>query len=85
MPRRRRRLPGAIEPPWARRRRLRAERPTQVLGVLALVLTAAVAADEALRVVAGRRSTSRRARRRARRRRWRCGATAPRRRSSGGC
>lgn len=57
MARRRRSLPGAIEPPWARRRRLRAERPTQVLGVLAFVLTAAVGADELRRVV--RRSPQR--------------------------
>lgn len=48
---RRRRLPGAIELPWARRRRLRAERPTQVLGALALALTATVAVNEVRRVV----------------------------------
>jgi hypothetical protein len=46
-----RRLPGAVELPWARRRRLRAERPTVVLAVIALGATALVAADEVRRVV----------------------------------
>ena len=46
-----RRLPGAIELPWARRRRLRAERPTVVLGVIAGAATLLVAADEVRRVV----------------------------------
>ncbi len=46
-----RRLPGAIELPWARRRRLRAERPTVVLAAVALGATALVAADEVRRVV----------------------------------
>jgi hypothetical protein len=46
-----RRLPGAIELPWVRRARLRAERPTVVLGVVALTATAAVAIDEVRRVV----------------------------------
>jgi len=46
-----RRLPGAIELPWARRRRLRAERPTVVLGVVAATATLLVAADEVRRVV----------------------------------
>jgi hypothetical protein len=46
-----RRLPGAIELPWARRRRLRAERPTVVLGVVAAAATLLVAADEVRRVV----------------------------------
>lgn len=46
-----RRLPGAIELPWARRRRLRAERPTVVLGALAVASFAFVAADEVRRVV----------------------------------
>ncbi len=45
-----RRLPGAIELPWARRRRLRAERPTVALAVVALATTALVAADEVRRV-----------------------------------
>ncbi len=44
------RLPGTIELPWGRRRRLRAERPTQVLGALAVAITAAVLLDEARRV-----------------------------------
>ncbi len=46
-----RRLPGAIELPWARRRRLRAERPTVILGVVAAAATLLVAADEVRRVV----------------------------------
>jgi hypothetical protein len=46
-----RRLPGAVELPWARRRRLRAERPTVLLAVIALGATALVAADEVRRVV----------------------------------
>ncbi|HEU4656789.1 MAG TPA: hypothetical protein VFR97_04665 [Capillimicrobium sp.] len=45
------RLPGFIELPWARRRRLRAERPTQALGLLAFAVTAAVLGDELTRVV----------------------------------
>jgi hypothetical protein len=44
------RVPGSIELPWGRRRRLRAERPTQALGVLAFAITAAVLGDELLRV-----------------------------------
>lgn len=44
------RIPGSIELPWARRRRLRAERPTQALGVLAVALTATVLGDELRRV-----------------------------------
>lgn len=46
-----RRLPGAVELPWARRRRLRAERPTVLLGVIALGATLLVFADEVRRVV----------------------------------
>src|SRR3954466_16262588 len=46
-----RRLPGVIELPWARRRRLRAERPTVILGVVAGAATLLVAADEVRRVV----------------------------------
>jgi hypothetical protein len=46
-----RRFPGAIELPWARRRRLRAERPTILLAAVALGATALVAADEVRRVV----------------------------------
>jgi hypothetical protein len=46
-----RRLPGAIELPWARRRRLRAERPTVILGIVAAGATLLVAADEVRRVV----------------------------------
>jgi hypothetical protein len=46
-----RHLPGAIELPWARQRRLRAERPTVILGIVALAATALVAADEVRRVV----------------------------------
>ncbi len=44
------RRPGAIESPAARRRRERAERRTQVLGVLAGGLTAAVVGGEVARV-----------------------------------
>lgn len=44
------RRPGAIETPAARRRRQRAERRTQVLGVLAGGLTAAVVGGEVARV-----------------------------------
>jgi hypothetical protein len=49
--RRPRRLPGAIELPWARRRRLRAERPTVILGVVAAGATLLVVADELRRVI----------------------------------
>jgi hypothetical protein len=45
------RLPGAIELPWARRRRLRAERGTVALGVAAFGLTAAVLGTEIARVL----------------------------------
>jgi len=44
------RLPGALEPPWARRRRLRAERGTVALGVAACGLTGAVLTGELLRI-----------------------------------
>jgi len=44
------RLPGAVELPASRRRRLRAERRTQVLGVAALATGGAVAASEVWRV-----------------------------------
>lgn len=40
------RLPGAIELPWARRRRIRAERGTVALGIAAFGLTAAVLGRE---------------------------------------
>jgi hypothetical protein len=52
-----RRLPGAIELPWARRRRLRAERPTLLLAAAAAATTAVVAVTEIARVV--RRSPER--------------------------
>ncbi|MCW3009336.1 MAG: hypothetical protein JWP17_3962 [Solirubrobacterales bacterium] len=52
-----RRLPGAIELPWARRRRLRAERPTVLLAAAAAATTAVVAVTEIARVV--RRSPQR--------------------------
>ena len=45
------RLPGAIELPWARRRRLRAERGTVALGVAAFGLTSAVLAGEIARML----------------------------------
>jgi hypothetical protein len=45
------RLPGAIELPWARRRRLRAERGTVALGIAAFGLTAAVLGSEVARVL----------------------------------
>ena len=45
------RLPGAIELPWARRRRMRAERGTVALGVAAFGLTGAVLGSEIARVV----------------------------------
>ncbi|HVF79755.1 MAG TPA: hypothetical protein VNA28_15770 [Solirubrobacteraceae bacterium] len=48
------RLPGAIELPWARRRRLRAERGTVVLGVAAFGLTLAVLGTEIARTVRAR-------------------------------
>lgn len=53
-PRRRLRLPGAIELPWARRRRLRAERGTVVLGVAAFGLTGAVLGTEITRTMRAR-------------------------------
>ena len=43
------RLPGALEPPWARRRRLRAERGTWALAVGALGMTGTVAGTEVAR------------------------------------
>ena len=46
----RRRRPGAVERPWARRRRERAERRTWTLGVVALGMTAAVLGGEVARV-----------------------------------
>ena len=45
------RLPGAIELPWARRRRLRAERGTVALGVAAFGLTIAVLGGEVTRML----------------------------------
>ncbi|HUR87146.1 MAG TPA: hypothetical protein VMY78_17590 [Solirubrobacteraceae bacterium] len=45
------RLPGAVELPWARRRRLKAERGTVALGVAAFALTAAVLGTEIARVL----------------------------------
>jgi hypothetical protein len=48
------RLPGAIELPWARRRRLRAERGTVALGVAAFGLTAAVLGTEVARTMRAR-------------------------------
>ena len=48
------RLPGAIELPWARRRRLRAERGTVALGVAAFGLTAAVLGTEVARTLRAR-------------------------------
>jgi len=45
------RLPGAIELPWARRRRMRAERGTVALGVAAFGLTSAVLAGEIARML----------------------------------
>jgi len=48
------RLPGALELPWARRRRMRAERGTWALGVAALSLTGAVLGTEVLRLWRGR-------------------------------
>ncbi len=47
-------LPGAIELPWARRRRLKAERGTVALGVAAFGLTAAVLGGEIARVLRDR-------------------------------
>ena len=44
-------LPGAIELPWARRRRLRAERGTVALGLAAFGLTSAVLGTEVMRVM----------------------------------
>ena len=51
---RRPRLPGAIELPWARRRRMRAERGTVALGVAAFGLTGAALATEVGRTVRAR-------------------------------
>ncbi len=48
------RLPGVIELPWARRRRLRAERGTVALGVAAFGLTSAVLGGELARVLSSR-------------------------------
>jgi hypothetical protein len=48
---RRLRLPGALELPWARRRRMRLERGTVTLGVAAFGLTAAVLGSEIARVL----------------------------------
>ncbi len=48
---RRVRLPGAVELPWARRRRLKAERGTVALGVAAFGLTVAVLGTEVARVL----------------------------------
>jgi hypothetical protein len=45
------RLPGAVELPWARRRRLRAERGTIALGVAAFGLTVAVLGTEVARTM----------------------------------
>ncbi len=45
------RLPGAIELPWSRRRRLRAERGTVALGVAAFGLTATVLGTEVARTM----------------------------------
>ena len=50
-PRSRLRLPGAIELPWARRRRLRAERGTVALGIAAFGLTGAVLGGEVVRML----------------------------------
>jgi hypothetical protein len=48
------RLPGAIELPWARRRRLRAERGTVALGIAAFGMTGAVLATEVMRTLRAR-------------------------------
>ena len=48
------RLPGAVELPWARRRRLRAERGTVALGIAAFGMTGAVLGGEIARVLRGR-------------------------------
>jgi hypothetical protein len=48
------RLPGAIELPWARRRRLRAERGTVALGLAAFGLTGAVLGTEVARMLRAR-------------------------------
>ena len=45
------RLPGAVELPWARRRRLRVERGTVMLGVAAFGLTGAVLGGEIARML----------------------------------
>ena len=47
-------LPGAIELPWARRRRLRAERGTVALGIAAFGLTVAVLGTEVVRTLRAR-------------------------------
>lgn len=49
--RRHRLLPGAIELPWARRRRMRAERGTVALGLAAFTLTGAVLGGELARLL----------------------------------
>ena len=48
------RLPGAVELPWARRRRLRAERGTVALGVAAFGLTGVVLGGELARMLRDR-------------------------------
>jgi hypothetical protein len=48
------RLPGAIELPWARRRRMRLERGTVALGVAAFGMTAVVLGGEIARVLRAR-------------------------------
>ncbi len=48
------RLPGAIELPWARRRRLRAQRGTVALGVAAFGLTSTVLGSEIARMLRAR-------------------------------
>jgi len=45
------RLPGAVELPWARRRRMRAERGTVALGLAAFGMTGAVLGSELARVL----------------------------------
>ena len=49
-----RRPPGALELPWARRRRLRAERGTVALGIAAFGMTATALGAELVRVWRGR-------------------------------
>ena len=48
------RLPAAIELPWARQRRMRAERGTVALGIAAFGLTAAVLGGEVARMLSAR-------------------------------